>query len=115
MRLLEASLIKKRSTTTEVGTSNKKSKKTKSDSTQSKPRPGVSRDGSILHLVAKHEGKPICLRHLSVAGCYSKDPVKCGSDERVHHVPTEPLPAAVVKHMVEKWSGVSPKYPHLAA
>jgi len=115
MRLLEASLLKKRNAATESGASANKSKKKKSDSTQTKPRPATPRDGSVLHLVAKHEGKQICLRHLSVAGCYSKDPAKCGSDERVHHVPNEPLAAAVVKHMVDKWGGISPKYPHLAA
>jgi hypothetical protein len=112
MRLLEASLNKKRSSTAESAPASKKPKKTSSSQATTRQ---VPRDSSVMHLVARHGGKQICLRHLSVAGCYSKDPAKCYVDERVHHVPTEPLPAAVVKHMTEKWSGLAPKYSHLAA
>ena len=70
-------------------------------------------DSAILHLVSEFNGKQICLRNLSVRGCFSKDPVKCTAEDRTHHVPTEPLPAAVVKHMTDKWGGVSPKFPQL--
>jgi hypothetical protein len=114
MRALEAGLSKKRGSDTGGGSVAKKSKKTTAPSstkTKSAPKP---HDSSVLHLVAKHEGKQVCLRHLSVNGCYSKDPVKCSSEHRVHHVPTEPLPAEVWKHIGEKWGGVATKYLHLS-
>ena len=114
MRALEAGLTKKRSADTGASTANKKSKKTiASANTKSKSAP-KPHDSAVLHLVAKHEGKQVCLRHLSVNGCYSKDPVKCSSEHRVHHVPSEPLPAEVWKHIGEKWGGVAAKYLHLS-
>ena len=112
MRLLEASLSKRKSQDPTPGAVTKKGKKT--PPTSSKPKTTVKpHDGSVLHLVGKHEGKSVCLRHLSVSGCFSKDPVKCTSELRIHHVPSEPLRAEVANHIQEKWGGVSPKYPHL--
>jgi len=112
MRLLEATLSKRKGSDPSTGATTKKSKKAPSAS----PKPKTTakpHDSSVLHLLAKHEGKSICLRHLSVSGCYSKDPLKCSSEHRIHHVPSEPLRAEVANHIQEKWGGVSPKYPHL--
>ena len=112
MRLLEATLSKRKGSDPSTGAATKKIKKAPSAS----PKPKTTakpHDSSVLHLMAKHEGKSICLRHLSVSGCYSKDPLKCSSEHRIHHVPSEPLRAEVANHIQEKWGGVSPKYPHL--
>ena len=114
LRTLEASLSKRKPSEPTSGSLTKKPKK---DSRTVSVKPKTTHkphDDSVLYMVPKHEGKQVCLRHLSLTGCMSKHPTRCTNDYRVHHVPTAPLPAEVVKHMKEKWGGVSPNYQHLA-
>jgi len=110
LQLLEANLSKRKSSEPNAASSSKKSKKNSKTTVDRNLKP---HDSSVLHLVGKHEGKQVCLRYLSAAGCFSKDPKKCSSDQRIHHVPSEPLPPEVVKHMKEKWGGVAPNLKHL--
>ncbi len=114
LRTLEASLSKRKPTEPASGSLTKKPKKD-SKAPSAKPKAlHKPHDGFVSSLVPKHEGKQVCLRHLSIHGCVSKHPTKCINDYRVHHVPSDPLPAEVVKHIREKWNDVSPKYQHLA-
>ena len=110
LQLLEANLSKRKSSEPNAVLSSKKTKKDSKSTTNRHLKP---RDNSVLHLLGKHEGKQVCLRYLSAAGCFSKDPIKCSSDQRIHHVPSGPLPPDVVKHMKEKWGGLAPHLKHL--
>jgi hypothetical protein len=66
MRLLEATLGKRKGSDLSTGAATKKSKKAPSTSPKPNTHPSKPHDSSVLHLMAKHEGKSICLRHLSV-------------------------------------------------
>ena len=71
-------------------------------------------DREVVDLLPKHDGKSICLRHLSEVGCWSKVEGKCVADDRCHFVLETKLPSSIEKHMVAKgWGGISPKFPHL--
>ncbi len=71
-------------------------------------------DRGVVDLLPKHDGKSICLRHLSELGCWSKIEGKCVTEDRCHFVPDTALPASIVKHMAAKgWGGISPKFPQL--
>ncbi|KDO17940.1 hypothetical protein SPRG_16652 [Saprolegnia parasitica CBS 223.65] len=64
--------------------------------------------------VPTHNGRPVCLRHLSVNGCDSKSNKKCVFDTMVHHVPKRnALTPGVLSAIQRLWGGVSSKYPHL--
>ena len=71
-------------------------------------------DRGVVDLLPKQDGKAVCLRYLSEAGCWSKIEGKCVADDRCHYVPDTPLPSTIIKHMAAKgWGGISPKFPHL--
>ena len=118
LRQLEASLSRRRSLDTNADPGAKRPKKAPQSTGPKSKGPlrthDRPHDSAVLHMMAKHEGKQVCLRHLSANGCYSKDPVKCTSDQRIHHVPSESLPAEVVKHIEEKWNGLASKFRYLA-
>ena len=94
----------------------KKSKKKAKSKTKVKDLP-VSIPNKTLEDPApenlQSNGKDVCLRFLSKSGCYSKDPSKCTSPKRIHHVPAESLSPAMEKYLERKWGGISSDYPHL--
>ena len=112
--LVDRNLSTKRKATTETEVKEVgKKKKLKTEA-----RPVVANkpsDGPVLSLLPLHNGKQICLRHLSKEGCYSKHPLNCSSNLRTHFVPEGPLPAQVQKHLNMKWGGVSDQFPQLAS
>ena len=72
-------------------------------------------DNVVIDLLPKVNGRSVCLRHLSAAGCFSKSDTECSSDQRCHFVPDGPLPESVIKHITTKWKGVSSKFPQLTS
>ena len=85
--------------------------KAKTKDSPSSPTSKIMDDPAPENL--RHNGVDVCLRFLSKSGCYSKDPTKCTTNKRTHHVPSNPLSPALEKYLERKWGGISTEYPHL--